>query len=36
MTTIFIVKTIHVDKEENWNDSSDGIFMHIPDAFDVI
>lgn len=36
MTTIFIVKTIHINKEGNWNDSSDGIFMHITDAFDVI
>lgn len=36
MTTIFIVKTIHIDKEGNWNASSDGIFMHVPDAFDVI
>lgn len=36
MTTIFIVKTIHVDKEGNWSASSDGIFMNVPDAFDVI
>ena len=36
MTTIFIIKTIHIDKEGNWNDSSDGIFMHVTDAFDVV
>ena len=36
MTTIFIVKTIHVDKEGNWNASSDGIFMNVLDAFEAV
>ena len=36
MSEMYVVKTIHINKEGNWNASSDAIFMNVLDALDVV
>lgn len=33
---LFIVKTIHVDKEGNWHDSSDAVYFDAKSAYDNV